>query len=141
MRNTKQNKENITMFPAACIGALIALAMTAIIASLIAVFILNEYINIAGITMVAVIIQGISIFIGSFAAGKIVCDKKLPTCIITAGVYYLILLSTALLFFDGISESVFIGLVTGAIACSAAVYLCTKEKRGTVRRRRIRRSR
>lgn len=141
MRKTKQIKGNITMLPAVCIGAIMALVMTAILASLIAVFILNEYINVAGITIAAIVIQGISIFIGTFAAGKIVSDKKLFACILTAGVYYLILMSTALLFFEGISGSIIIGLATGVIVCFAAVYLCTKEKGGTARRRKIRRSR
>lgn len=141
MRITKQNKGNFAMLPATGIGVIIALAITMIMASIGAIFISNEYMAVTGIKIAAITIQVLSTFIGSFIAGKIVCNKKALTCCIVGGIYYLILVSIAMLFFDGISGSFFICLAAGAIACFVAVYLCTKEKSASVRKRKNRRSR
>ena len=129
-----QIKERSIIF-ASSLGTAIALCASIIFSLTIPIIILNGTIRDNEIQIIVPIIQFISSFLGIFAATKFVKENKLLVMGVSAGMYLLVLICVALLFFDGLSTKV----VTGPIAIlagvvSAAMIVCKKKKRGRGKR-------
>ena len=132
----KKHKINIDNFTMVCgIGFAISSVVTFCLVAISALFIFNEYFSIYLIPVLAMIIQFISVFIGCYLAGIITKDKKAPVCFAVTGVYYLLLVATCVLLFNGLSGNVFAGLIGCAAGCGLAILLCTKEKTRIFKRR------
>lgn len=110
------------------IGGAIAVLLTALQSGIVSVFILNGYLDINILGIVALIIQLISAFFGVMIGVKITANNKILAGAFTAAGYYLVLLCCGLLFFDGIKGSALIGLISCAIGYLLALLLNSKGK-------------
>ena len=113
-------------------GSVVAtLALSALAASLIS----RETISETSMDMVALAILILSSAVGALTAVKVTAHHRLPVCMASGCIYYLVLLSCTALFFGGVYSAV--GVTGLAIfgGCGAVVLLGLKEgRRGGARR-------
>jgi len=66
--------------------------------------------------------------VGAWVAITLVKSRKMQTCLITGGVYYLCLLAVNVLFFGGQFDGVFVSLLMVLLGASAVGFLAARGK-------------
>ena len=111
-----------------CVG--IGVACTFSIASVFlwALLVNGENVGEGSSAIVLVIIHFASSLLGCLIAERLSTTNKLLACAITCLGYYIALVASACLFFDGISTSVWVGLVSVLLAFLLSFLLIVKER-------------
>lgn len=141
MQKMRPKISGLGILPACGIGIAVSLLVTVLIAWVTAIFISNEYFEINTIVFAAIVSQFLATFIGAFLVGKITDNNKMLTCCLAGGLYYLLLIGTAMLFFDGISGKLFVGLISCALGCFAGILTSSRQKKRSGRTRKGKRNR
>lgn len=113
------------------VGLLAAMLVTLFLSAIAGIFIQNEYIKMDMVTVIAIIIQGLSVLAGALIAGILTPEKKIISCVVIGIVYYMGLAGCSLLLFDGLNSEAIGSLLTCATSVILAVLICTKGKRRT----------
>ena len=116
-RNVRQTK--LALVPSVLIGLCTSFGITLVLSALLAVCVINEYLNINTIPAAAFIIWLISAFVGALLTYKIGKGKPVLAAAITSLGYFLLPVFIALLFYDGITS----GILGGLIGCTAGCFL------------------
>ena len=106
-----------------------------------AIFIQNEYVTLDAATIISLIINFAAAFCGMIIAGKLQKGREAVTAGVTAIAYCTLLICSGMLFFDGISASVFGELIAVAVAYIVAYFLLNSTKNRQSRKRKNRRYR
>lgn len=122
-------------------GMLATILVSLFLSAIAGIFIQNEYLGIELVTVMAIIIQGISVLVGALIAGIHAPEKKVISCVVIGTVYYLMLVGCTLLLFDGLSSAAIISLLVCAAAVLLSILLCIKRERRTHTTKRRRRYR
>lgn len=102
MRHNRKIKGTATGIPAGlAIGALISLIITMAGAAVTAYLVLKERVGENGIGYASMIVLFIGSTMGAWGAYSSIRKQRLQVCLMSAGVYYLILLAITALFFGG----------------------------------------
>ena len=133
---TKNNWSNLSTLKIYLLGVACIVLVALLITIVFAVFITNEYLDITKEDFLAVITQFISVFLGTFVAGKITQEKKLMICGAVTATCMLAYTSIGILFFDGIGSGLVSGLIATVLGFACAFALCNKAKKATGSRRR-----
>lgn len=130
---------NYSLMGSVATGAALGLLITLLLVGVAAIFINNEYLRIESNRLIGSLIQFLSAASGGvwgvITAGK----KKSLACLGAVSGYYMMLLLTALLLFDGIG-----GMVITGLACVTAGGVCSilltnsRQNEGNKRKRRRR---
>lgn len=136
---------NKTAISSSLISGGIGTASSIVIALLLtvigAIFIENEYLNIGSVNILALTIQFVSSLVGTLIAGKLSRTNYFLSCGAVCGCYFLLMLITAMLFFDGVGGSVLLSALAILIGGGTAILLCTKGNNRIKRRKKRVRSR
>ena len=119
-------------------GVLASSVITIVLSMLIALFISSEYFDINIRYIASMIIQLIAALIGAYTTGKISNDRKQIASVCTVAIYCFILLSAAILFFDGIASHFWAVLLSGGVGCISAILLNNSRKRPGYRKKKVR---
>lgn len=131
MQKIKLTKTKNLKIMGSSVGLLAAMLVTLFLSAIAGIFIQNEYIIMEMVTVMAIIIQGLSVLVGALIAGILTPEKKIISCVVIGIVYYLGLAGCSLLLFDGLNSEAFSSLLTCAAAVFCAVLLCTRGERRT----------
>ena len=129
------------MLPAAVIGTLSAVGVSVFVMLVQPFSILNEYLKPEAIQILAVSTQLIAAFAGTLVAISIANDKRYLVAALCAGMFFLILLCTGLLFFNGLTTWAIAGLLGSMTGAGCAVLLRERKKGAKIRRKNKRRYR
>lgn len=135
MLKTKNLRINKSLITTSVIGGIVTFAVNILLILGAALCISNEYFNAKDIQFVAPIIQFISAFIGIMVAGKSAKESPVMSCLLTGCGCFILELCIALLFFDGISNGFWGGLIATTFAVLIALYLCNKNKKRSISRK------
>lgn len=141
LKYRRQRKGNISMTSSVIIGVVIAVLFTIAAAALIALLVTNEQLPLGSLGYGVVAIWVVSALLGGSTAGKTATEKKLVACLVTCGVYLLLLLGISITLFDSIGQSVWVGILSIIIGCGGAVLVALRPKKGARRLRKMRISR
>ena len=134
MRTRNQNNN---LYRSMILGVALSVVTTVLLAALGAVFVDNETLSIGGIPYISYIILALSSFLCAFVTGRNTGEKWLLRSGISIMIYYLILIGAGVMIFEGITGSVFYGLLAVLLGFAVSVILIsrrqTKPKRGKMR--------
>ncbi len=134
MKFEKSQYADNEMILAILCGAVTMVGISAVLSLIAPMLVINNILNEASIGIASILIHIISTMIGTLIAGVMAHKFKTLTMCLSGGVYYLFMLSAAMLFFDGITHNVLYGL----LACSVGTLLSLlvlKKKTRTIRRK------
>lgn len=120
---------------AGSIGTGISVIIVIVLSLIFPVMILSGKIGENQISLVATVAQFVSALFGAWIAGKIAGDQKLLGIGLAVGMYFLLLICSALLFFDGFSPRIIIGLISILLGAGAALLILNKRKKRSKGRR------
>lgn len=126
MMKTKSNNK-ISMYSIAT-GVLIACIFSLAAIFLGAILISREYVDTGMITFLQITVHFLSALLGCFITDKLCHSNKIINCSITAVSYYLVLIATSALFFDGISNRFWIGIIPVVVALLISAIWISKPK-------------
>ena len=102
MRHNHKIKGTATGLPVGlAIGAMISLIITMAGAAVTAYLVLNERVGENGIGYAAIAVLFLAAVMGAWGAYSCIKKQRLQICLLSAGVYYLLLLAITALFFGG----------------------------------------
>ena len=128
--NKKQGRSDWTSVGVgAAVGAGGSMALTLALSALAANLISREVIAEASLDVITAAILILSSACGAVAAVRVTGHHMLPVCMATGGIYYIVLLSCAALFFDGAYSAVGVTGLTILGCCGAAALLGLKDGR------------
>lgn len=110
------------------IGLGISVVCSVLIMMFLAYCIENEYMNITKISIMSFVILLISSFMGAFGAGVVAKEKKIIACAGAVGAYYVVLMTIAVVVFDGVRGGALLGFLACTIGFGGASLLSLKEK-------------
>ncbi len=126
---------------ATAMGTVLSIALTVVLSMLTAIFISNEYFDINIKSTAAIIIQGIAALAGSYLAYRLSSEGKGIASVCCAAVYYVMLLSTSIMLYDGVSTCFWVGMISCAVGSLLAILLINTAKKTHKQRRRVKRYR
>ncbi len=138
MQKIRRSVKEITFIKACLFGVGLAILTAVLVAMLIAAIISGEYIELNFIQYITPLGMLLAVVLGSLTAGKLVTQKRAQLCAVVSGVFVILQCCTALLFFDGISTSFFIGFVACLLGCIIAIFLSGAGKNSVKRTRKRR---
>lgn len=141
MQKTKKRIEKMTIVQSCSIGVGIGLITMLLLVSIGALSISNEYFTLQNLGFIAAIIQFLTVLIACIITGNITGYKPIVSCVATACINFFAFIGAAILFFDGISESILTGLITVLLGFAVALFVVQKRKNRSVRRTIKKRSR
>ena len=127
MRNNKTTIK-FTFLQSSIIGLLISLTVMMSMICIGAIFIQNEYISIDSVGIIAMVINFLAPSCGMIIAGKLQKGREAVTAGVAAIMYSILLICNGMLFFKGLSASIFGGLITVAAAYISAYFLLNSTK-------------
>ncbi len=134
MQNTRSRADG-SLLVSCVVGVGTAVLLSLVTGVGIALLVSAEKLNIGSIPFATILIQFLSAMIGSLLAGRIMTGNRQLACVLTAGVYFLLLLGCALLFWDGITSGILVGTIACGLGCLMAVILCRKRNTRNTRTR------
>ena len=132
-----KSKTTVSFVLGTTIGTATCLLLWIGASAIIATLVLNETLQIQFIAWLTQLINGIIAFLGTFISGKIVYEKKYLASITCGAAYLCVMICCALLFTDGLSWKVWLGMAS-IITGSIAAILINMRKRGVYRSKRNR---
>jgi putative membrane protein (TIGR04086 family) len=113
-------------------GVLASVLSSVVLAMLTAIMVINEKLSEDMIHYASFVITLVSSVVGSLLAGKKIGGKYAMSTFLTGGVYYLVLMGTGILFFDGLTAGVWTILTAIVIGsfCACAICIMGKGRRG-----------
>lgn len=128
MRHNRKIKGTATGIPAGlAIGALISLIITMAGAAVMAYLVLNETVGESGIGYASMIVLFIGAAMGAWGAYSSIKKQRLQICLMSAGVYYLILLAITALFFGGQYQGLGVTALVVLIGTQVVAFFPGKE--------------
>ncbi len=127
MAKAKSSKSDTKAYMPCLIGIAVSLILALVLTAITTIFITNAYIDIKQSVALAIIIQFISVMIGSYIA-IVMSHRRYYMGLIVAGADYIALFCAAILFFDGIQGSAFITLFACILAVIVAIFLNKSKK-------------
>lgn len=128
MRHNRKIKRTATGIPAGlAIGALISLIITMAGAAVMAYLVLNETVGESGIGYASMIVLFIGAAMGAWGAYSSIKKQRLQICLMSAGVYYLILLAITALFFGGQYQGLGVTALVVLIGTQVVAFFPGKE--------------
>ena len=128
MRRNRKIKGTSTGIPAGlAIGALISLIITMAGAAVMAYLVLNETVGESGIGYASMIVLFIGAAMGAWGAYSSIKKQRLQICLMSAGVYYLILLAITALFFGGQYQGLGVTALVVLIGTQVVAFFPGKE--------------
>lgn len=128
-------KQSGRTYWAIAFGVLQAVIISVLLAALSAVFIDNESVGIHTIPFIAMIAWFASSFMCAFYSGRKGEGRWVVHSIIATGIYIILLLGAGILIFDGLSGSIFPGLISGALGCLLSIFIQFKRMNKPVNRK------
>lgn len=113
--------------------------VSAVLALIAPMLVINNVLNEASIGVVSIFIHVISAIIGALIAGVMAHKIKSLTMCLSGGVYCLLLICSALLFFDGITYNALYSLLACSIGTLFSLFILKKKTKNN--RRKMRRHR
>lgn len=134
MANAKNSVKTNTILS---LGIGIITGILTVLVSLIigTIFINNEYIKLNNAAIIVAVIQFISVFCASFAAGKSAADQKIICSIASGCTAWFILIAIAIMFFDGVGNDMIPGLIVVAAGNIIGILASKQKKNHSVRKR------
>lgn len=117
------------------IGVTAALVISAVVALIGPIFILNEYLEPTSVHILMSITQGIGVFIGGLIAGSNVDQRKWLSVGISTCLFDIVLISGGVLFFDSDLGKVIAGLLSTITGAICALVLLNRKKKPAKRKR------
>ena len=137
----KQRSKKLSWISAASLGVIGCILISMIFLLIATALIKNESILQSSGYSIIVIGQVISVFASCLTASKLTEEKKTLACITTGGIYYLMLLAIAILFYDGMGSQFLWGTIATTVGIIGSIFIANKVKTPQRRKRRIRRFR
>ncbi len=134
MKQTKSDNK-ISLYSVAT-GTGVACVFSLAAVFLGAMLICNEYVGEGGITFFQLAVYFLSALLGCFVAEKLSATNKLLACGITVVSYYIILIGTSCLFFEGVSGMIWMGIIPVLVAFLVSMLWISKPHTGRKVRRR-----
>ena len=125
------NKQHFKKFPWAStsiLGGISGILLSVIFVVIGAILIKNESISPQSGYYIIIIGQAISVFIVCLLSGRMAGEKSGLSSLITGGIYYLILLAIAILFFDGVSNRLLAGTIATTLGTLGGLYFVVRGK-------------
>lgn len=139
--NGKRKNLQLTLLQGMCVGGFCAIILGGIFVLVAPIFILNEYLDMNMLEVLAIGIHFLCAFFGSLVAGLSAYEKKWMAVCGGTGIYFVIMNSIGILFFDGVSGRFLGGLIACVVGALAAIVLLNREKKTVKRKRKAMRSR
>lgn len=137
--HNKKSKVSCSLFCGAGIGAIAAILLSLILAATVALMILNETVGEDALQYFTFAILVLSVFTGALTANKLVMRKYALVTAAVAAAYLVVLISVALLCFDGVLTGVLLGVlavgVGGIASCAVCIRMNSKDKKRKYRPR------
>lgn len=118
------------------IGVLVCTGITLAGILMLTIFTQNEYFEISIGSKISAPIHFLSTIIGTLLAGKLTPERKAMSCLVTGVGYLLIIISCAILFYDGIGSGIWSGTAGSLLGTVMGIFLCTREKKQTAGKKR-----
>ena len=134
-QQTRLKSKKVNM-PSWLKGAFIAIMISVSFVFLMPLFVLNGQIDMDITQYIFLIIQGISVFVGSYTANRQQQSNKLMVCALVAGIYLLLMLMIAIALFDGVSGLIWGGVVSCAVGVVCAAFVSSKRNNRAIGKRR-----
>lgn len=125
---TRPVKKESSMLASSLFGLILALVVALVLSLISALFISNEYLEIKTAQFLATITHLIAVFLGSILTIKIVPERKLISCGVVCGGYFVVMMAIAILMYDGLSGSIFTGIVASVLGGAGAILLGARRK-------------
>lgn len=138
MKNSKNNVNKQAVICLCCgvaVSVIVSIAMSLISALLLS----KETLPIESKGIIAVIIQYLSALAGGLLVGKCTHNNKIISCGIHAAIYLFVLLGSAAVFLDGISNVAYIGMIACLAGCVSSILLSGMQKATLKKKRRNKR--
>lgn len=132
---TKRQKHDVPVIYTVCIGVVASLCTSLLFSLIIPVLILNGTITLQTESFIAPVVMAISSLLGAAVSAALTKDSKLRVIAMVAGIYFVLLLCCALLFYDGISKNILTGFITVVAGSAIAFYLTAKRRISKKKRR------
>ena len=117
------------------------LLLSAAVALILPVFILNEYLPIEYTEIAVIISIGMAAFIGVYIAGKMINDGGMWIAALSVMVYYVLIIFGAIFFNGGLNTGLLYEILAGAGGGVTAWLVLTKRKKPCSKRKNKRRNR
>lgn len=127
MKNSKNNVNKQAVI-CLCCGVVVSVVASIAISLVTALLLTKETLPIEYKGIIAVIIQYISALAGGLLVGKCTHNNKIISCGIHAAIYLFVLLGSAAVFLDGISNAAYIGVVACFAGCASSILLSGMQK-------------
>lgn len=141
MKRTTVGIKKMALLPSCALGCSVTLCTGFMLIALGALCISNEYFLPQNMSIIGVIIQLLMTFIGCMLAGRVTAGNQIICCTATAATALLTMMSTSILFFDGVSSSVFTGMIAAIIGLAASTIIILRKGNCSPRRAKRKRSR
>lgn len=139
MSSIKVNDSNKTgMLRAITIGTTIATLICCIAVLTGPILILNEYLELKLVRGMAMIVLSVGTSIGAMIAGAGVNKNRWIAASATAGVFYIILVSSGILFFEINTGSFLAGLLCCAVGAGVSLLILNKKSTRNKKRKKYR---
>jgi len=110
-------------------GVLVGLSITLVSSAILAWLICIEKMKVETLGFCTAVVILIAAFAGALTAAAKIKRLRTQVCLITGGVYYLILLALTALFFDGRYQSMGVTAIFALVGCGMSALLGIKEKK------------
>ena len=127
MQNSKNSGKKSYLI-CQCVGIVIAIAISIVMTLISALLISKEQLPLESQGILAVMIQFLSVLAGALWVGKSSKYNKMICCGILAATYCFILIGSAILFLEGVSDRIYTGLLACVAGCAIGVLLNTIRK-------------
>ena len=118
------------------IGTLTSLLLSVVLSMIIATLVLNERIGEDAIGLLSRIVMMISTALGCIIAIRLNAEKLAIVSGITGIIYFLILIGTGILFFDGGFHNIWTSVISVAVGCVVSCAICIRGKGREMKRKR-----
>lgn len=141
MQKAKKSIGKMAMIPSCSIGVIAGTISALSFIAIGALCIQNEYIAFENSRIIAVLVQFVSVILACITAGSVTADKQIMCCAAAGGISFLTFIGAAMLFFEGIAGAVLPGALSAVLGIGASVFVVTRSKNRSVRKRNKKRSR
>ena len=133
MRNRNVSNQGVD-FKALAIGLGVGYSTALLLLVVSVICISNEYFSMNSFNIIAPIIQFLCVALESLVIGKLTHSKAESSILLGGGIFYLLQLCLALLFFEGLTGAFWPQIVATVLACGCGV-LVVRTGKSTYRRR------
>lgn len=125
-----KHQKNNTVISISSVLLGLAIACTFSLAAIFlgAILISGDHVGESGITLAQFIVHFLSVLLGCFITERMSNTNKFLSCCVTGAAYYLTLIATACLFFDGVSGRIWLGIIPVLGALLLLMVWITKTK-------------